>query len=587
MEIDAVMTLFPDIRGVSAWACLLSAASLLALPPSAHAAPYAQLAQVKPVARCEALTHADLHGIAETPASVASAEMIDTPKGAFCKVISHIDPAIVVTTYLPAQHWTQRYYQAAGSMAGPDGYPEAGTCQPALNGEFVYARSNQHFTMVLGDRDTPGWKPDPQKRIDYAYRANHVTALVSKALIRAYYGQAQKYAYFMGCSEGGREALVEAQRFPGDFDGISAGAPGYLATAQESLFHVWKYQSNRRADGTNILLPAKLAFLHEQVIAHCDTLSGVKDGLLADPSACHFNPAAMPCAPGQSDGCFTAEEAVAINRLYDGAHDAQGNAYYWGLQRGSELAWGFPATATAPNPNALVHALQLAYILSPTATPALANPDNVSFGKAEFARAATLSPLFDAGDTDLHAFAATGGKLILWHGLSDVQIPAEATMAYYRALQTTMGKAASDRLVRAFFLPGVGHCGGGDGFDKIDVLSALMAWVETKQAPTQLESGKVAPGMQTSITPATALALAVKPYATPRPPVIATRPVYPFPSVARYVGTGDPASAANYVRVARPDSYAPTELYAATTLIGPNIHRDYVAKDGQVEAVAH
>ena len=546
------------------------------------------LSVVKPQMSCEALAGARLGDIASAHTAVGSAKIVETPKGAFCRVVSDVDPAIVVTTYLPAEHWTQRYYQAAGLMAGPEGYPTAGTCQPALDGEFVYASSNQRFTMVVGDHDKAGWKPDPQRRIDYAYRANHITALVSKALIRAYYGQGPRYSYFMGCSEGGREALEEAQRFPTDFDGISAGAPGLLDTAQESMFHPWKMRANLRADGTNILLPDKLKLLHAAVVARCDTLSGVHDDILEDPSACHFQPSTMQCAGGRADSsdCFTAEEVAAINRLYDGAHDANGHYFYWGQQRGSEAFWSYPASPTARNTNADVHTLQLAYILLPAASPELVDPEHVAFRQSDFDRAASLSPLFDAGDADLKAFAASGGKLILWHGISDNMIPVEATIAYYRAAVKTLGPSKAKAMLRAFFLPGVGHCGGGDGYDQIDALSALMSWVELRKAPTQIISGKASVTPHASASTAPSDAAFIKPYAKPTPPLSATRPVFPFPAIARYSGTGDPNDAANYVAVERPGSFAPVRSYAAVRLIGSNVLRDYEVRDSHITEVA-
>lgn len=562
---------------------LIAAVAIASATPAAAAA-RPRLGIVQPVTACAALTAVALPDTGAR-STVRSAELVETAKGTFCKVVSDIAPAIVVTTYLPKQRWTQRYFQGAGvGAAGPEGFPQAGTCLPALNGEFAYANSNQRFTMVLGDREQAGWLPDPQRRIDYAYRANHITAIVSKRLIRAYYGKGPRYSYLMGCSEGGREALVEAQRFPDDFNGISAGAPGLLSTMQEAMFHVWKVQADRRADGSGILSPAKLRFLHDTVVARCRDVSGVQDGLLIDPGACTFDPRSILCpqASVAAAACFTREEADAINRLYDGPNDGLGTYFYWGLQRGSEAAWNFPSDWTNPYTNGEIHARQYAYILLPEADPALADPARITFTQRDFDRATALSPLFDAADTNLSAFSAGHGRLIIWHGMSDTQIPAGATAAYYRALRARMGKRTADQFARAFFLPGVGHCGGGDGFDQIDILSALMNWVELGQAPDRLMMGKAVPGGRPSLAPAAASASAtVQPYAAATSSS-ATRPVYRFPFVARYLGRGNSNAVTSYRPVERPDELKPRRPYQAIKLIGSDVRRGYKVSNGEI-----
>jgi feruloyl esterase len=449
--------------------------------------------------------------------------------------------------------------------------------------------------MVVGSRRgvQKNFVPDPQKILDYSYRGNHVANQVSKTLIKAYYGQGPRYSYFIGCSDGGRQGLMEAQRFPEDFDAIGAGSPGILSTAQESTFHLWKVQANRRADGTNILMPGKVKLLHDAVVGQCDTLSGVKDGILQDPNACHFDPASLQCASAAMDtaSCLTFEEVIAIQQLYDGAHDDKGNYFYWGLSRGSEGIWNLPETPTAEVASAPTHATQLAYILLPEVSPALADYREVTISKADFEQASMRSPMFDSANTDLKPFAARGGKLILWHGLNDVLIPAGATMAYYEGVQKFMGRQLTDKFLRAFYPPGVGHCGGGDGYTEIDVLSALMAWTEMKQPPTQIVAGKIAggkgpgaggPQARPDIIEKGDHAAAEKPYATPLPPLIATRPLYPYPYIARYTGRGDPNDASSYTRATSPATLSPPFKYAAVKLIGPDNQRYYQVKDGRL-----
>jgi feruloyl esterase len=467
---------------------------------------------------------------------------------------------------------------------------QAGTCAPALNGEFAVAGNNsgrfgeraREELQTLKFWESAG---TPQRRLDWAYRANHVTVLATRAMIKAYYGQAPRYAYFIGCSGGGREALVEAQRYPDDFDGVSAGAPAALQTGQETTFHLWIAQANRRADGTNILMPDKRKLVHDAVLAQCDALSGVKDGLLENPRACAFDPASLQCASATaSAGCLTAEEVGVFRKLYDGATDEHGRHFLFGLERGGEALWNLANAPTAEPPAARLAALQKAYVLWPEVTPAFADFNTpIDFNQAYFEHGSTLSSLYDGLNTNLKPFAAHGGKLILWHGLSDFMIPPRMTLSYYQAVQQFVGTDAADRFVRLFLLPGVGHCGGGDGLDQLDTLTALMAWTESQQAPAAIMTGK-------SNVPRGAGANAAgqerpsAPYATPMPALAATRPVYPFPMLAHYTGRGDPADAGSYAPMKGP-AEPPMTGYGALKLIGPDNQRDYQVKDGRLVVV--
>ena len=443
-----------------------------------RAADYADLPVIKPIMSCSNLANSDLSKVADTPGVVTSAEVTDTAQGQFCKVTARVDPLILVTVSLPVERWTQRYiqYGGGGGTPGSNGYGQAGTCLPALTGQFVFGINNLGHILPTTPRthatvESWDWARDPQSRIDFGYRATHVNALIARALIKAYYGREPRYSYLMGCSEGGREALNEVQRYPDDFDGVSAGAPAALQTAQETTAHLWIVQADRRADGTNILMPEKRKLAHDAVLAQCDTFSGLKDGLLQDPRACHFDPATLQCAPTSADTsrCLTAEEVMALQKIYAGASDHRGDHLMFGLERGGEAQWGLPDTPTAEPPGAREAALSRAYMILPEVTPAASDFSHLEFTKASFELGSTLSPLYDAANTDLRRFAAHGGKLILWHGLSDFEIPPEVTLAYYHGVQKFMGAQATERTVRLFLLPGVGHCRGGDGYDQLDV----------------------------------------------------------------------------------------------------------------------
>jgi feruloyl esterase len=555
---------------------------------------------VWPVRSCAALAATDLRGIVDTPAAISSARLTQTGKGPFCTVLVRVQPTIVVTIQLPAEHWTQRYIQSGGGSGwpGPAGYPHAGTCLPALNGEFVVGGNNMPTQEVTGPprpssvpklaTSVVEWGPEPQTRIDYGYRTAHVTAVIAKALMRAFYGHGPRYAYYMGCSEGGREGLTEAQRYPQDFDGMAVGAPAALLTAQQSIFHLWIAHANRRADGTNILTPEKLALAHAAILAQCDTLSGVRDGLLQNPSACGFNPRSLQCPVGASDAsrCLTAEEATALQRLYDGASDAEGHRLMYGLERGGELHWDLPATPTAEPPGVRAAALTFAYLLLPEPAPEVADYRRAVFTRDVFERGSALASLYNATNTDLKAFAAHGGKLILWHGLSDFAVSPQVSVTYYRGVQQFMGAEATERFMRLFLLPGVGHCEGGDGDDQFDTLEPLMAWTERNQAPKLLLTEKSRDPVAPTQAP-DPIARVRLPLALPMPAAAATRPVYPYPDLARYSGHGDPGDAANYAPASSPTEAPGSAGYAVQALYGPDNQRDYGVEDGRLVVRDH
>jgi hypothetical protein len=589
-----------------------SVAAILALfgaASNAQAQSYANLPIIKPIVSCAALGKTDLSRAADTPATVQSATLIETEKGPFCKVLGNIEPTIGFEVDLPVEHWTQRYLEGGcGGLCGMRsvGVTNASGCAPALNGEFVVAGDDMGHEGQMGGPGEAEFAKDPQKRIDFAYRGNHETTLIAKALIKSFYGQGPRYSYFMGCSDGGREALMEAQRYPTDFDGISAGDPAALFQVQNSFYHAWNTLADKRADGTNILMPAKLQLLHDAVIAECDTLSGVTDGLLQDPRACTFDPASLQCSTGASDtsGCLTAEETHVLQELYDGASDGQGHHYTFGAQRGSEAQWGLPSSPTATSMSAGMASRSMEFVILPNVSPADGEVSKFAFTDANFARISELAPLYNATNTNLKPFATHGGKLILWHGWSDTSITPGISIAYYQGVQKFIGAAATDKFLRLFLLPGVGHCGGGDGYDQIDLLSPLMAWTELNQAPMQLLSGKSAEartgppgGGPSGRVPGTngpgagppgggpppgAGPGGRGPLASAPPKLLATRPVYPYPFIPHYTGNGDPKDAANYAEVKSPITVPQVFSNEAETLIGPDNQEIYGAKDGKL-----
>ncbi|MGE9552960.1 tannase/feruloyl esterase family alpha/beta hydrolase [Erwinia amylovora] len=577
---------------------ILSLNLLFALFSSASAAQ--SLPVVLPIQSCAQLGTASFKGDIDAHVRITGAEELKTKQGTFCKISATLSPEIGVEVALPQSRWTQRMLQVGcGGLCGDINLSlsNASGCAPAMNGEFVVAATNMGHSGSMMDAS---WAEDPQKRIDFAYRANHVTAQFTKALIRAYYGQQQKYAYFMGCSDGGREALTEAQRYPHDFNGISAGAPAAWFSVQNSFYHGWNVVANLRADGTPVLLQNRLALIHEAAVTHCPSLSGIKDGILQNPYACTFSRSWIKqCASDQNDksDCLTSEELDVVEKLYRGASSDNNEQYVpGGLPVGSELRWPVPATVTGRSMSEMMALPALQYVLLPGKKQNLNNVADFAFSNQNFARVAELAPLYNATNTDLKPFRTAGGKLIVWHGLADDSISPAGTIAYFKAVQKYMGEKNIDSFMRLFLLPGVAHCGNGEGPDQIDLLTALMNWTEQGVAPDRLLTGKTEHAAMPSLNDPKGATASVQnvsvqlhgvqkpstPVAEPAANTLYTRPVFPYPYIAEYNGQGDIRDAASYHAV-RSEAYDRVELHSPVSdLAGPDNQKNYTVKEGQL-----
>lgn len=593
------------------FSALSSIFALIATMTTAHAASadYLSLPVVKPVIRCGELRHTSFEGVSDGQVTIHATVLRKTAQGPFCKVTGTIAPSIGFEVNLPVRHWTQRYLQTGcGGLCGRINVSvtNAATCVPATHGEFVVASNNLGHPSEGTGLDDGAFGADPQKRIDFAYRANHQTARVAKALTRAFYGRNPRFSYFSGCSDGGREALIEAQRYPDDFDGISAGAPAALFQLQNSFYHAWYVMANRRGDGTNILLKSRLPILHRAVVAQCATGSGVRDGILEAPYACHFDPASVQCPANATDtgNCLTAEEVAVARRIYSGPTDAEGRPYtLGGPLPGAENDWMLPDSPTGMAMSYGIASSALHYLILPGVAPAAADLTNFRFDAANFQAVSELAPLYNAGNTDLRNFHHHGGKLILWQGWSDTSISPQISLAYYAGVQKEMGKQVTDSFLRLFMIPGVGHCGGGDGFSEVDTLTPLMAWTELGHKPQKLLAGKPSAKRQAATPaprPATAGGSAPasgrqdnllhgkmfqsSPLPRTAEPVVATRPVFPYPLIARWTGRGNPDDAKNYVAVHPEVGAARLTDSHALQLIGSQNQRDYRVVGGQLSA---
>jgi feruloyl esterase len=380
-----------------------------------------------------------------------------------------------------------------------------------------------------------------QLETDFAHRSTHLTAMLAKELLLAYYGKHAERAYFRGCSTGGRQALVEAERYPEDFDGIIAGAPFNQALSVPHMF--WVEAANTGGDGKPLLSHAQFGVLHKAALAACDGSDGLMDGIIGDPESCIFSPRSIVCSETHKDFCLTPEQAEAAEKIYDGIANARtGPANRNGAVAGSELTWEDKLVGREGKPSFFHFVTQnwsqyLAYQPDP---PLGSGPFTFDFVKDPPRLSATIA--LTGFTADLEEFRARDGKLILYHGWWDESLMPAHTLAYWREASRRLGgDVGLGPFARLYMLPGVLHCGGGPGAGDVDYLAALEQWVEHGQPPDALIAVKAR--SSTSIIEH-----------QPRFPVTAaeiqfTRPLYPYPDIARYSGKGDSNDAASFERV--------------------------------------
>jgi len=448
-----------------------------------------------------AATCEDLKSLNLSNATITSAQSITATESlpAHCQVEATLRPSpdsdIKIAVWLPLANWNGKF-QAVGN----------GGWSGSINNNALAAALRRGYATSSTDTGHQGSSASfalghPEKLIDYAWRSEHEMTSKSKSIIEAFYGKGPKLSYWNGCSAGGKQAMKEAQTFPDDFDGIIAGSPGVDWVARATL-SMWVAQ----AVDKNPLLPSKFPIIHEAALAACDAADGLKDGVIEDPTRCSFDPKTIECTGADSPTCLTSSQVETARKIYAGP----GAGIAPGLERGSEPGWG---TFAGPRPFAIGFDY-FKYIV-------FENP-NWNFRTLNFdsdiVRARKLdADRINATDPDLSAFRKHGGKLIHYHGWSDPQIPPASSVAYYQSVLHKMGKSIPD-FYRLFMVPGMAHCGGGDGVNTFDMVDALEQWVEHAKAPAQIPaSGKDR-----------------------------TRPLCPYPQLARYKGTGNPNEASNF-----------------------------------------
>jgi hypothetical protein len=445
------------------------------------------------------------------PPGVAAAGFKTLP--AFCRIQATLTPSadsdIKVEVWMPATGWNGKFVGIGnGVWAGSISYFQLG--EPLSRGYAVAATDTGHVGAGLSADFAVG---HPEKLTDFGYRAVHGMTVAAKAAVRDFYGSDPKLSFWNSCSTGGRQGLMEAMRYPADYDAISAMAPANPMTdlMTQSL---WTGYQAVRAPGAG-LNGAKLAALHKAYIAQCDETDGLKDGIVADPRACRFDPVVAQCKAGDAPDCLTADQVQTMRAIYAGPVDPKtGKPVLPGFPPGSELQLAALISAPEPFPVATTYMRMLVF----------ADQKGWDFRKFDYV-ADTMkargygAQTLDVNTAGLAPFFARGGKLLLSHGWTDGLIPANNTVAFYEQLSGRLSPGQKQNQLRLFMVPGMNHCSGGEGPSAIDTLAAIDAWATSGSAPNQLIAARTpgGPGPQ-------------------QPPM--TRPLCPYPAVARYKGEG-------------------------------------------------
>ena len=533
---------------------LVSGAFAIAAPASATSA---QSGVETSSENCARLASLELPNVNITTAKVVAAGSFQGPSqvftGAdlsafykllpgFCRVVAHAKPVadsdIPIEVWMPLSGWNGKLIGLSnGGFAGQIGYDGLGAAiargYAAAATDTGHAGSPVDASWALGH---------PEKVVDFGHRAIHEMTRIAKLVVQRYAGTAPTRSYFTGCSDGGREALMEAQRYPDDYDGILAGAPANYWTGLLSLAVVDTQALT--ATPASFIPQAKIPTIANAVLAACDKLDGVADGILNDPRQCHFDPTSIECKNGEdSNSCLTGPQVTTLKQIYAGLQDAKGQTIFPGYlpgAEGGEGGWGLWITGPVPARSLMAffgigYYSNMVYEKSDWTYKSFAVGDGLRAAKEKTAAA------LNATNPDLSAFRARGGKLILYHGWNDPAIPALNTVNYYQDVAAKMGNANTDSFARLYMVPGLQHCGGGPGTDSFgafvgspsndpqhNMLIALENWVEKGTAPSTIIASKFAAGDRQGA------------------PVM-TRPLCPYPQFAQYKGTGDTNSAENFV----------------------------------------
>jgi feruloyl esterase len=474
---------------------------------------------------CESLTKLHLPDGTITAAESISSHTFTPPTGKpltnlppFCRVTATLKPSsdseILVEIWMPLAGWNQRLEGTGnGGLAGKIAYPTL--AEGLLRG---YAVANTDMGMATPPGATASvFINRPERWADWGYRATHEMTVAAKQIVHAFFSQDARHAYFVGCSTGGQQALMESQRYPDDYEGIVGGAPAQNRTGvHESI--LWNFAANERSPASYLPAAAR-SLLSRAVMNACDSLDGVKDGIITDPGKCTFDPSVLACTTANQENCLTAPQVETAKQLYSGpVNPRTGQSLYPGLPRGSEFAWeGIDPTPGGPAPFGPI----FQWVFGPMWTW-----PQFDWDLQHTAYTQKLAGIVNATNPDIDTFRKHGHKMIMYHGWSDWLVPPGETINYYDAVIAR--DLESDQSLRLFMVPGMSHCSNGPGATHFDALGAMVDWVERGAAPDKIMASKLPPGESTG-----------KP--------ILQRPLCPYPSNAQYQGSGDPNDAANFV----------------------------------------
>jgi feruloyl esterase len=487
---------------------------------------------------CEGLASLSIPGIKITSATSVSAGVFTLPAGsfpatlqvpAFCRVAATVGEEVRIELWMPRE-WNHKLLSVGnGGMAGSISYLPM--VKPLNQG---YATSSTD-TGHQGSSTDGEWALGNYDRIvNFADRATHLMAEADKLILKAYYSAQPAHSYFSGCSQGGHEAMIEAQRYPADFDGIIAGDPANNWTHHYIGGHLWVALA---MDGDGYIPANKIHIVADAVNNQCDALDGIKDGVLNDPRRCHFNPDTLLCKGSDTSECLTGEQVAAVHKLWSGLRTPDGQVIYPGLVPGGEAGpGGWVSYVTGNAPGTGRHTI----LGVPFFKFMVFDDPNWDFKTFKFAPAAgfdsdidytdsKLGALFNAVNPDLSAFKARGGKLIHYHGWSDPDITPLNSINYYESVTKAQGSDVHGlqntlEFYRLFMVPGMQHCQGGPGATSFDMIEPLDAWADKGIAPAKVIASHVTNGV-----------------------VNRTRPLCPYPQEAQWTGVGNTDDAANFV----------------------------------------
>lgn len=470
----------------------------------------------------------------------ASAPLRDLPS--FCRISAEATPSS--DSRITFEVWVPREWNGKVVTTGNGGYGNTLSYR-----DMAYALA-QGYAAVGGDTGHQSAADDllwghghPERIIDWGSRSIHAITVPAKRIVAHVTGRPSARAYFYGCSTGGHQAYAEMQRYPDDFDGVVAGAPGNNRVRLNVGF-LWQFLSNRRRGTSELIVPpAKLPILTRAAVAACDANDGVLDDVVDDPRTCQFDPASLLCREGDAPNCLTREQVDAVRRMYDGAKNPRtGETLYPGWPPSSEALTASPAGLPTSGWQQYWGGAEptranfwRAWLFD---NPAW-DPWSFDFDAHVALADRTLAPLVDQNSVDLSAFKSRGGKAIVYQGWQDPVVNPKDTVAYYERLRERQGsQAATDDFFRLFLVAGMGHCGGGPGATTFgnsgeraptldadhDLLMALDAWVERGRAPDRLVASKVERGV-----------------------AVRTRPLCAYPRRSTYQGAGSTDRAENFV----------------------------------------